>query len=109
MRAVADKAIAEFGDSAAAETLRAVMENDLTSFESGSYPESTEYYAPFVHKNLTTLVDYLPANALVLFDEWDTLIMSLTSYDEKLNASYTEGLSTGRLLPLPSLLHMSVE
>ncbi len=109
LRAVADKTIEELGDGAAAETLRAVMENDLTSFESGSYPESTEYYAPFVHKTLTTLVDYLPANALVLFDEWDTLIMSLTSYDEKLNASYNEGLSTGRLLPLPSLLHMSVE
>jgi transcription-repair coupling factor (superfamily II helicase) len=108
LRAVADKTIEELGDSAAAETLRAVMENDLTSFESGTYPESAEYYSPYLHKNITTLVDYLPPNALVLFDEWDTLIMSLSSYEEKLNTSYTEGLSTGRLLPLPNLLHMSV-
>ncbi|HEY9678515.1 MAG TPA: transcription-repair coupling factor [Drouetiella sp.] len=108
IKAVAEQTVAEFGDSAAADTLNAVIENDLTSFESGAYPESTEYYAPFVHRQLTTLVDYLPDSALVLFDEWDTLIMSLTSYEEKLNGSYAEGLSTGRLLPLPTLLHLTV-
>jgi len=107
LRQVADQAVVDLGTEAA-ETLAAVMENDLTGFESGTYPESTEYYAPYVHDDFRTLVDYIPKNALLLFDEWDTLILGLSSYEEKLNATYDEGLGTGRLLPLPRPLHMSV-
>jgi transcription-repair coupling factor (superfamily II helicase) len=107
LRRVADEAITDLSGEAA-ETLRAVMENDLTGFESGTYPESTEYYAPFLHEAFCTLVDYIPSNALLLFDEWDTLILGLSSYEEKLNATYDEGLGTGRLLPLPRPLHLSV-
>jgi transcription-repair coupling factor (superfamily II helicase) len=90
----------------AAETLRSVMEGDLQAIESGSYPESCEYYAPYVHDQFVTLIDYIPAGALVFFDEWDSLVTSLRSYEEKLNLSFEEGLSTGRLLPLPRPLHL---
>ena len=93
-------------DPAAAETLRTVMESDLQGLESGSYPESCEYYAPYIHDRFATLIDYIPDNALVLFDEWDSIMMSLQSYEEKLNATFTEGLQTGRLLPLPRPLHV---
>jgi transcription-repair coupling factor (superfamily II helicase) len=95
-------------DQAAAETLNSVMESDLQGISSGAYPESCEYYAPYVHENFCTLIDYLPESSLVLFDEWDTLIQSLSSYEEKLNNNFAEGLSTGRLLPLPRSLHASL-
>lgn len=94
-------------DESAAETLLSVMEGDLQGLSSGQYPESSEYYAPYVHDKLTTLLDYVPENALLVFDEWDTLSASITSYQDKLEKSQEEGLSTGRLLPLPSPLHMS--
>jgi transcription-repair coupling factor (superfamily II helicase) len=93
----------------AAETLTTVMENDIHSLKNGGYPESSEYYAPFIHERFCTLIDYIPANALVLFDEWDTLILGLQSYEEKLNTTYEEGVTTGRLLPLPHKLHLSIE
>lgn len=94
-------------DPETAETLRSVMEGDLQAIESGAYPESCEYYAPFVHEQFVTLVDYIPENALVLFDEWDTLSNSLQGYEDKLTQTYKEGVETGRMLPLPRPLHMS--
>lgn len=102
------KAKADLSEQAA-ETLTTVMENDIHALKTGGYPESSEYYAPFIHERFCTLIDYIPANALVLFDEWDTLILGLQSYEEKLNATYEEGVSTGRLLPLPHTLHLSIE
>jgi transcription-repair coupling factor (superfamily II helicase) len=75
---------------------------------SGAYPESCEYYAPYIHDRFVTLIDYIPQNALVLFDEWDSLSHSLQAQEDKLNQSFKEGLDTGRLLPIPRALHLSV-
>ncbi len=93
----------------AADTLRSVIEGDKEAFAANSYPESVEYYAPFFHKQFSTLLDYLPENALLAFDEWDSVIGSLNTYYDKLEKSYAEGLETGRLLPLPSRLHLDVK
>lgn len=93
----------------AQETLDSVMASDLASLAAGGYPESSEYYAPYVHNDFCTLVDYIPENALLLFDEWDSLIVSLNSYAEKLDRANEEGLSTGRLLSLPHSLHLPVK
>jgi transcription-repair coupling factor len=96
-------------DEQASDTLTTVMENDLHSLKIGGYPESSEYYASFVHEKFCTITDYIPDNALVLFDEWDTLVLGLQSNEEKMNSTLAEGIATGRLLPLPRKLHMSVE
>ncbi len=107
LRDITEKAMESLSPEAA-DTLRQVMESDLQAIGAGSYPESCEYYAPYVHDKFVTLIDYIPDNALVLFDEWDSLSLALTSYEEKLNATFKEGLDTGRLLPLPHPLHLSV-
>jgi transcription-repair coupling factor (superfamily II helicase) len=106
LRSAAEKAYAELSDEAA-ETLRAVMEQDLTHLENGLYPESAEYYASFINEQFATLLDYVPKNALLLFDEWDTAAMALRSYEEKLDEAYKEGVASGRLLPLPRPLHLT--
>jgi len=93
-------------DDARADTLRSVMENDLQNLATGGYPESVEYYAPYVHEKFSTLFDYMPSDALIAFDEWDSIEQSLRSYEDKLEKAYAEGLETGRLLPLPRRLHM---
>lgn len=95
-------------DEAAADTLKTVMESDLQGLASGQYPESAEYYAPYIQEGFATLLNYLPQEALLVFDEWDSLFASITSYDEKLKKSQEEGLSTGRLLPLPRTLHLDL-
>jgi len=101
--------LAEKLEEGARETLLSIIENDLTGFASGQYPESCEYYFPFVSDRFATLADYLPDKSLVFFDEWDLLSSSLLSYEEKLNDALKEGISTGRLLALPRALHSSFD
>ena len=94
--------------SEAAETLCSVIEGDKIALAASIYPESVEYYAPFIHHEFATLLDYLPQDALLVLDEWDSVMASLNAYHEKLEKSYSEGLETGRLLPLPHRLHLDI-
>ncbi|MBA4050103.1 MAG: hypothetical protein C0464_03775 [Cyanobacteria bacterium DS2.008] len=71
LRAVTEKA-AETLDPSSAETLMTVMESDLEALRAGRYPESVEYYAPYVHEKLATICDYIRDNSLIVLDEWDT-------------------------------------
>jgi len=107
LEAVKDKTVATL-DQAAAETLLSVMDSDLQALSAGLYPESVEYYAPYVHDHFATIFDYIPKDALLIFDEWDAISVALRSYEEKANKTFEEGLVTGRLLPLPRPLHLSV-
>jgi transcription-repair coupling factor len=106
LKAVTEEAASKL-DEASAETLRTVMESDLEALQAGRYPESVEYYAPYVHDQMATICDYIQDNSLIVLDEWDTLLAALSSYQEKLDSTFKEGLETGRLLPLPRPLHLS--
>ncbi|MBX9693657.1 MAG: hypothetical protein K2Z81_14815, partial [Cyanobacteria bacterium] len=105
LTAMTEETVRTLSDQAAT-TLRSVMENDLQALAAGAYPESVEYYSPYVHEAFSTLLDYLPAEAVVTFDEWDSIQQTLASYEEKLKKALDEGLDTGRLLPLPRKLHL---
>lgn len=109
------KALREAGDWALAdlsataqETLSAVLEADLQALEAKSYPESLEYYSSFINEEFCTLLHYLPQDSLFVFDEWDTVAMSLKSYEKRLEETYEEGVQSGRLLPLPRPLHLTM-
>lgn len=108
LRQAGDKALLELSDTAR-ETLRCVLENDLPALEAKSYPESLEYYSPFINPIFATILHYIPENALLIFDEWDSVAMALKSYEKKLDDTYAEGVNGGRLLPLPRPLHMTVD
>lgn len=95
-------------DEQGQETLRLTIEGDLETLQAGSYPESLEYYHAFLNESFATIMHYLPENALVLYDEWDTVMMSLKSWEKKLEETYEEGFTSGRLLKLPRPLHMKI-
>jgi transcription-repair coupling factor (superfamily II helicase) len=107
LEAVKDETAASL-DQAAVDTLQSVMESDLQALGAGLYPESVEYYAPYVNDHFATIFDFIPKDALLVFDEWDAIAVALRSYEEKANKTFEEGLVTGRLLPLPRPLHLSV-
>jgi transcription-repair coupling factor (superfamily II helicase) len=94
-------------DETHADTLRSVMEDDLEAIKLGRYPESIEYYAPYIHDEFSTILNYIAKHSLVFLDEWDSLLAALNATEEKFNACLKEGLETGRLLPLPRPLHLS--
>lgn len=108
LREAVEKALSSL-DEEARETLRCVMENDQHALQTTSYPESAEYYAPYIHRRFCTILHYLPDDALLLFDEWDTIAMALKSYEQKLEEAYNEGTTHGRLLPLPRPLHLTMD
>lgn len=105
LRAVMDESIKELSDNDA-DTLRSVMETDLESLEAGAYPESVEYYAPYIHDSFASLADYIDKESIIAFDEWDSVSQSLSSFEEKLDKAYKEGQESGRLLKLPWMLHL---
>src|SRR5262249_22569751 len=92
-------------DTEAAETLRTVMNNDIPALSSGHYPESSEYYSLYTGIDFATITDYLPDDGLLIFDELDGLTLAINAIEEKFDHALAEGLSTGRLLPLPRPLH----
>jgi len=106
LQAVTDETCAKLDDSSS-DTLRSVMESDLQAISAGLFPESIEYYAPYFDAHFATILDFIPAHALIAFDEWDAISASITSYEEKTAHSIEEGLATGRLLPLPRPLHLT--
>lgn len=108
LRDVMEESIKELKDNEA-DTLRSVMETDLDAMRNGNYPESVEYYAPFIHESFASLVDYIDENTVIALDEWDSISQSLISYEEKLNKAYNEGFESGRLLKLPWKLHMEAK
>lgn len=108
LKAAAEQAMKDLSDQAQ-ETLSAVMEQDLANLESGIYPESAEYYSLFMNPTFATLLDYISQNSLLCFDEFDTVAMSLRTYEQKLDEAYEEGVLSGRLLPVPRPLHLTLE
>ncbi|MBX9688506.1 MAG: transcription-repair coupling factor [Candidatus Obscuribacterales bacterium] len=107
LRVAGQEALPGLSDSAQ-ETLSTVLEADLQALEAKSYPESLEYYSSFINEEFCTLLHYLPENSLFIFDEWDSVAMSLKSYEKRLEETYAEGVQSGRLLPLPRPLHMTM-
>lgn len=108
LKAAAEQAMKDLSEQAQ-ETLSAVMEQDLANLESGIYPESAEYYGLFMNSTFSTLLDYISENSLLCFDEFDTVAMSLRTYEQKLDEAYEEGVLSGRLLPVPRPLHLTLE
>ncbi|MBX9567916.1 MAG: transcription-repair coupling factor [Candidatus Obscuribacterales bacterium] len=108
LRQACEKAQAELSESAY-ETLQSVIEADLQTISAKSYPESMEYYSSFINPEFCTLLHYVPENALLLFDEWDSVAMALKSNEKRLQETYDEGVQSGRLLPLPRPLHLTME
>ncbi len=108
LREARDKAEKELSESAF-ETLQSVIEGDLQTIQAKSYPESMEYYSSFINPEFCTLLHYVPENALLLFDEWDSVAMALKSNEKRLQETYEEGVQSGRLLPLPRPLHLTME
>lgn len=89
----------------AGETLRSVIDSDLPQLSQGQYPESAEYYAPYFNPQFATICDYMPEDSLIFVDEWENIVSVLEAAEEKFDTTQEEGLSSGRLLPLPRKLH----
>jgi Transcription-repair coupling factor (superfamily II helicase) len=101
LKEVTEKTAETLSDSAA-ETLKDVMQGDLEALSMGRYPESVEYYAPYIDQEFATLIDHLPKSCMVILDEWDTLLAALSSYAKSWKLRSRKVLNPGASLPLPT-------
>ncbi|MFP5504174.1 MAG: transcription-repair coupling factor, partial [Candidatus Sericytochromatia bacterium] len=90
-----------------ANRLKAETDQNLNRFSAFSYFEGCEYYAPFINGAMGTLLDYMPANATIWWDDLEHLQGDLAKWERGQLEHYEKGLAEGRLLPLPYPLHVT--
>jgi transcription-repair coupling factor (superfamily II helicase) len=83
------------------------IENFITQLEEFKYFEGIEYCAPFIHKNMSTLLDYLPECATLILDEPDEIENNLFKHGFSLEDYYNKELKGQRLFKLNENLHKS--
>ncbi len=88
-------------DHDASVRLRAAIEDDIARLQNRAYFDGVEYYLPLLYKQEHCLLDYLPADAVVILDEphqikshWDQL------HEELLEALHAR-ISRGDVIALP--------
>lgn len=89
-----------------ANQLKAKTDKHLQQFAAFGTFEGAEYYAPFIYDEMATLLDYLPADATVLWDDREHLLGELTRWGKAQDEAYAKGVKDGQLLPLPYPLHV---
>lgn len=86
--------------------LKAKTDQDITRFASFGYFEGCEAYAPFIYPRMDTLLNYLPPEAIVVWDERLALHGEMLKWSETLERAYQKALEEGNSLPLPYPLHL---
>jgi transcription-repair coupling factor (superfamily II helicase) len=89
------------------EGLDMTVENQIQALEQSFLPDGIDYYAPLLHSDYKTVIDYIPKSALVVMDDWNLLENNLGALSDRLHRQYEEGISKGRLLDLGFQYHLS--
>ncbi|MGD9581436.1 MAG: transcription-repair coupling factor, partial [Vampirovibrionia bacterium] len=85
------------------------VSNIITQIEEFKYFEGVEYFAPYIHDSLNSIVDFLSKGTMVVFDESYEINNQVLNYYNKLDNEYNKGIKSGNLLLLPYLLHFNPE
>jgi transcription-repair coupling factor (superfamily II helicase) len=89
------------------EGLEMTLENQIQGLEQSFLPDGIDYYAPLLHQDYKTVIDYLPETAIVVMDDWSLLENNLGGLSDRLNTQAKEGVEKGRLLDLGFQYHLS--
>jgi transcription-repair coupling factor (superfamily II helicase) len=94
------------GRALEARRLRAKVARDLRRLEQGEPFDGSDHYLPFLYDEEATLVDYLPADALVVVDEPDHLGERAATLAREIDEVYRAKLAAGSVLALPGPLYV---
>jgi transcription-repair coupling factor (superfamily II helicase) len=70
---------------------------DQVYLEQGTYFRGIEFYLPFFYSHPATLLDYLPADGLLLVDDWEALMASVVDIDHQAETLQTDLFKAGEL------------
>ncbi len=81
----------------------------LQALDQRAHARGLEYFLPFLYPESATLLDYLPADSVVILDEPGRLVERYQEFQKDLSEVEAARLDQGLLLPLPEPLHLSLE
>ncbi len=83
-----------------------LSETDIEDGESYS-----EFHIPLLHSNAGSILDYLPQNTLILFDDWQAFIEIIEQFEEQAMGLRKDYISEGKIneeYPLPYLTQAEI-
>ena len=101
------KAQLEKIEEPAKETLNTTMESIIASLETETYFEGVEYYSQLLNPEYSDILDFLPKNTLIVFDESNEILSKLELFHKKHSDDYKLKTTEGLLLEMPDLLHFT--
>jgi transcription-repair coupling factor (superfamily II helicase) len=91
------------------EGLAATIASQLAALNDPTFwPDGLDYYAALAGHSLSHLAADLPAQALLVLDDWNQLLSQWEGLTQRLEAQRLEGAAKGRLLALPIPYHVSL-
>jgi transcription-repair coupling factor (superfamily II helicase) len=101
--------LASQGREAEAVRLRERSAELLEALRQGAYTSGLEYLLPFLYPDPTTVLDYLPPDAVVVVDEPDRVPERYAEFVDELNEIAEARIRQGMLLATPAPLHVPWE
>ncbi|UCC67391.1 MAG: transcription-repair coupling factor [Armatimonadota bacterium] len=102
-------ALRSLGKGLEAARLQERIAEVIQALDQRAHVRGLEYFLPFLHPQPATLLDYLPADALVIVDEPGRLAERYQAFQREFSELQTARLEQGLLLPIPESLHLSLE
>lgn len=81
----------------------------LTHIEEKLFFPGVEWYAPYLHGSLETLLEYISEQTFVVFDEPDEIARTAHTVLTNVRRQHHKIVKRGRLLPEPAMLYRSFE
>ncbi|MDD3150340.1 MAG: transcription-repair coupling factor [Candidatus Gastranaerophilales bacterium] len=88
------------------DTLKITLENILSNLEISDYFEGIDYFSPLLGLKRQSILDYLPQNTLIIYDESLDVFQKIFVKDEKLKNEKNHANQEGLLIELPEFLHI---
>ncbi len=76
---------------------QAEYRRDREAMEQGQRFRELEFYLPYLYEQPATLLDYLPANGLLIVDDWSELAAAIEELEERAVRTRAELVETGEL------------
>ncbi|MEW5821606.1 MAG: transcription-repair coupling factor [Cyanobacteriota bacterium] len=87
-------------------TLEENINNLIIQLKEFNYFEGIEYFAPYLHNKMASILDYLPEQSIIILDEFYDIENQIINKEKKLEIEYHKGIKSGRLPSLPYSLHI---
>ncbi|MEZ4574932.1 MAG: transcription-repair coupling factor [Vampirovibrionales bacterium] len=94
------------------EALKSTVDNQITALDQAFVPDGIDFYAPLAYEAkaesvFSTVLSYLPPDALLVVDDWMLMVNNIEGYTDRLTRQLEEGTAKGRILDIGMPFHLN--